>query len=53
MNCGRQMTYDELYNKCVKLEQQNKELMEFIEDIVDYEAERVLMEREILLNKYK
>ena len=36
-----------------ELEQQKAELMEFIEDIVDYEAERVLMEREILLNKYK
>ena len=30
MNCGRQMTYDELYNKCVKLEQQKEELREFI-----------------------
>lgn len=28
MNCGQQMTYDELYNKCVELEQQNKELIE-------------------------
>ena len=36
-----------------ELEQQKAELMEFIEDIVNYEAERVLREREILLNKYK
>ena len=36
-----------------ELRQQNKELIEFIEDIVNYEAERVLREREILLNKYK
>ena len=36
-----------------ELEQQKAELIEFIKDIVDYEAERVLREREILLNKYK
>ena len=36
-----------------ELEQQKAELIEFIKDIVDYEAESVLREREILLNKYK
>ena len=30
MNCGRQMTYDELYNKCVKLEQQKAELEQLL-----------------------
>ena len=44
---------DSLKNKIIKLEQQKAELIEFIKDIVDYEAERVLREREILLNKYK
>lgn len=43
-----------LYKKEIELlKQQKAELMEFIKDIVDYEAERVLREREILLNKYK
>ena len=42
--------YKEKYEN---LEQQKVELIEFIRDIVDYEAERVLREREILLNKYK
>ena len=39
--------------KIKELEQQKAELIEFVKDIVDYEAERVLREREILLNKYK
>ena len=39
--------------KLEKLEQQKAELIEFVENIVDYEAGRVLREREILLNKYK
>jgi cell division septum initiation protein DivIVA len=36
-----------------ELKNQKAELIEFVKDIVDYEAERVLREREKLLNKYK
>ena len=42
-----------LQSRIEQLEAEKAELMEFIEDIVNYEAERVLREREILLNKYK